>query len=107
MIEGLLKRYLDSAEESHVNLCYILALLEERKKVFIRREKIKDEKGRMVIVYEHAATGETYLIRDPHLSLVAAEAVQAQVKELIEAEKLRGQAVAGEAGQDDPAGAAG
>lgn len=96
VIERLLKRYLDSEEEAHLNLCYILALLEERKKVLIPREKIRDEQGRTVIVYEHNATGETFLIRDPRLSLTEVEAVQAQVKELIEAEKLKDQASSGE-----------
>ncbi len=100
VIERLLKRYLDSEEEAHLNLCYILALLEERKKVLIPREKIRDDQGRTVIVYEHNATGETYLIRDPRLSLTEVEAVQAQVKELIEAEKLKDQPVPGEAGEE-------
>lgn len=91
VIERLLKRYLDSEEEAHLNLCYILALLEERKKVFRLREKIRDEGGRTVMVYEHTATGETFLIRDPHLTLAQVEAVQGQVRELIEAEKGREQ----------------
>ncbi len=101
VIERLLKRYLDSEEESHLNLCYILALLEERKKVFSLREKVRDEQGRTVIVYEHSASGETYLIRDPHLTLSQVEAVQDQVKELIEAEKLRDQASPAADGGDD------
>ncbi len=91
VIERLLRRYLDSEEESHLNLCYILALLEERKKVLIPREKILDDQGRTMVVYEHSGTGETYLIRDPHLSLLEVESVQTQVTELIEAEKLRDQ----------------
>jgi len=91
VIERLLKRYLDSEEEPHLNLCYVLALLEERKKVFSLREKIRDEQGRRVLVYEHTGTGETFLIRDPQLSLSGVESVQAQVRELIEAEKHRRQ----------------
>ncbi len=88
VIERLLARYLDSEEPAHVNLCYILALLEERKKIFAPREEIRDGEGNRVIVYEHTDTGETYLIRDPRLSLAEVEAVQGQVRELIEAEKL-------------------
>lgn len=98
VIERLLQRYLDSEEVSHLNLCYILALLEERKKVLIPREKILDDQGRTMIVYEHSGTGETYLIRDPHLSLLEVESVQVQVMELIEAEKLRDQLASGESG---------
>ncbi len=100
VIERLLKRYLDSEEEAHLNLCYILALLEERKKVLIPREKIRDDQGRTVIVYEHNATGETFLIRDPRLSLSEVEAVQAQVKELIEDEKQKDQPAPGENGEE-------
>jgi len=88
VIERLLARYLDSEQPAHVNLCYILALLEERKKVFVLREEIRDGEGNRVIVYEHTDTGETYLIRDPRLSLAEVEEVQGQVRELIEAEKL-------------------
>ena len=87
VIERLLDRYIASGEESHINLCYILALLEERKKVLVPRETITDKEGHDVIVYEHTETGDTYLVRDPHLSLVQVEAVQEQVRELIDREK--------------------
>lgn len=103
VIERLLDRYIRSEEESHINLCYILALLEERKKVLIPRETMIDEDGRKIIVYEHAATGATYLIRDPHLSLTEVETVQTQVKELIEQEKERASSSDGEGNEETAA----
>ena len=88
VIERLLTRYIRSEEKSHINLCYILALLEERKKVLVPQDTIIDKAGNKIIVYEQRKTGETYLIRDPHLTLMEVEAVQAQVKELIDQEKV-------------------
>jgi len=88
VIERLLSRYIRSEEKAHINLCYILALLEERKKVLVPQDKIIDKEGNKIIVYEQRKTGETYLIRDPHLTLMEVDAVQAQVKELIDQEKV-------------------
>ncbi len=99
VIERLLDRYIGSEEAPHINLCYILALLEERKKVLSPRETIKDKEGRELIVYEHNESGDTYLVRDPHLSLVEVEAVQKQVKELIDLEKEGDTSAAGEEGE--------
>lgn len=87
VIERLLDRYVRSEDEAHINLCYILALLEERKKILIPCDKTVDKAGRNIIVYEHKKTGNIYLIRDPHLSLMEVEEVQRQVKELIDREK--------------------
>jgi hypothetical protein len=101
VIERLLDRYIRSEKEAHINLCYILALLEERKKVLIPRDTMLDKEGRSIIVYEHAATGDTYLIRDPHLSLVQVEAVQEQVKELIDREKEGAEGGEGEVEEDE------
>jgi len=102
VIERLLDRYIRSEEEEHINLCYILALLEERKKILVPCDKTVDKEGRKIIVYEHKKTGTIYLIRDPHLSLMKVEEVQAQVKELIDREKL-GSPIPAEEG-DDSAG---
>jgi len=87
VIERLLDRYIRSEDEAHINLCYILALLEERKKILIPCDKTVDKEGRKIIVYEHKQTGNVYLIRDPHLTLMEVEEVQQQVKELIDREK--------------------
>ncbi|MEA1928922.1 MAG: hypothetical protein U9N73_12015 [Candidatus Auribacterota bacterium] len=87
VIERLLDRYIKSEEKAHINLCYILALLEERKKILAVQDTITDKEGNKIIVYEQKKTGETYLIRDPHLSLMEVEAVQQEIKELIDREK--------------------
>lgn len=87
LVRDLLDRYVGSTEPAHINLCYILALLEERKKIFIERETVRGEDGERMVVYEHAESGDTYLIRDPGLSLKEVEEVQAEVSELLSREK--------------------
>jgi len=62
-------------------------LLEERKKVLVPQDTIIDKEGNKIIVYEQRKTGETYLIRDPHLTLMEVETVQDQIKQLIDQEK--------------------
>ena len=101
VIERLLDRYIRSEDEAHINLCYILALLEERKKILVPCDKTFDKEGRKIIVYEHKKTGNIYLIRDPHLSLMEVEEVQQQVKDLIDREKDGGPYPESEEGDED------
>lgn len=87
LAQRLLEKHVGSERPEHVNLCYILALLQERSRILIPRTRSRDEGGSWITVYEHARTGDTFLIRDPGLSLSEAEAVEQQIKCLIEAEK--------------------
>ena len=87
VVRELLDKYLESEDPAHINLCYILALLEERKKVLVPCREIRGDEGEKIVVYEHAESGQTYLIKDPGLSLHEVEEVQAQVQELIDREK--------------------
>ena len=84
--QQLLERYIQSEDIEHIKLCYILALLQERKKSFFLQEETLDQEGRKIIIYEHVLTGKIYTIRDPHLSLSGAEEVQNQLTELLKSE---------------------
>lgn len=87
MIHTLLQKYLGSGEPSHENVCYILALMLERKKKIRARDRITDpDTGKKMIVYEYAASGDTLLLVDPGLDLRQARLVQRQVKELLDSE---------------------
>ncbi len=99
LAQRLLEKHVGSERPEHVNLCYILALLQERSRILIPRTRSRDEGGSWITVYEHARTGDTFLIRDPGLSLSAAEAVEQQIKALIEAEKAADAASAPEEGE--------
>jgi hypothetical protein len=77
--EGMLRRLLESNDPSHANTRYLLAVMLERKRVLRPRES--GEKG--ILVYEHARTGETFLIADPSLSLADLASVQEEVSALL------------------------
>jgi hypothetical protein len=86
--EELLRKYFHSPDPKYVNFCYILALMLERRRVLVQKHAIQeDPSGRSLIVYEHSRTGETFIILNPHLSLSRIGKVQAQVKEILDAEK--------------------
>jgi hypothetical protein len=88
LAEQLLRKYLDSTEPKHINFRYILALMLERRRVLIQKHTIQESpSGKTLIVYEHAKTGETLLIEDPHLTLSQTGEVQAQVKEILDSEE--------------------
>ena len=87
LVHRLLEKYIGSKSPEHVNLCYVLALLEERKKNFIVRGASQDDDGNRIIVYEQAASGSSYLIRDPGLSLARADEVEEQVRTLLAEEE--------------------
>ena len=90
LVHRLLEKYIGSKSPEHVNLCYVLALLEERKKNFIVRGVSQDDDGNRVIVYEQAASGSSYLIRDPGLSLARADEVENQLRALLAEEEQAG-----------------
>ncbi len=88
LAEQLLRKYLDFSERRHVNFCYILGLMLERRRVLSEKHTIEeDPSGKTIIVYEHARTGESFLIEDPHLSLSLISEVQEQVKEILDSEQ--------------------
>lgn len=80
--ETLLRRLMAEDAESHADVIYILAVMLERKRQFIERAT-QTHDGVLVRVYEYRKTGETFLIRDPMLSLDELEPVQAQVVALL------------------------
>lgn len=85
--EGLLRKYLHSQAENEKNLCYILALMLERKRILVHKETLhKDNSEKQLLIYEHVRSQEAFVIEDPQLSLERIERVQTQVKELLDAE---------------------
>jgi len=77
--EGLLRRLIAENDPAHLNVRYILALMLERKRV-IRPLESSDED---MLVYEHLATGETFVIANPRLSLDRIPEVQREVSALL------------------------
>ena len=80
--ESLLRKFIDSKDPGHANARYILAIMLERKRTLKHRDTTEQD-GQKILIYEHARTGETFLVPDPRLRLDQLEAVQTEVSALL------------------------
>jgi hypothetical protein len=80
--EDLLRRYMEEGSGQHANARYILALMLERKRQLKQIEARETGEGR-TLIYEHAKTGEVFVIPDPQLRLDQIEQVQNEVAALL------------------------
>ncbi|MBL7114600.1 MAG: hypothetical protein ISS35_02445 [Kiritimatiellae bacterium] len=81
--ESLLRRLLEDDPEEHVNVIYILAVMLERKKLLDEKD-VRMSEDTTLRIYEHKKTGETFVVRDPHLRLDELEHVQQSVIDLLD-----------------------
>ena len=81
--EDLLRRYMEENAPEHANVRYILALMLERKRIFKEVDLKEGEDGSLTRIYQHAKTGEVFVIPDPRLHLDQMAAVQTQVADLL------------------------
>lgn len=79
--EELFRRLITS-ENPPANACYVLAAMLERKRVLKQIKTENAEKGRLLI-YEHGATGDVFIVSDPGLKLDELESVQNEVAQLL------------------------
>jgi hypothetical protein len=77
--ESILRRLIAENADSSRNARYILALMLERKRLLKPMPSEDDD----ILVYEHAESGETFLIPNPHLSLDQVPDVQREVSALL------------------------
>ncbi|MCG3147654.1 MAG: hypothetical protein PCFJNLEI_01094 [Verrucomicrobiae bacterium] len=82
--ESFLRKLVEAKDPTQAGACYILAVMLERKKILKHRDTIKDEAGHDLLVYEHAANGESFTVLDPQLRLDQLETVQRQVATLLQ-----------------------
>ncbi len=75
-------RRLIASENPPANACYVLAAMLERKRVLKQIKTENAEKGR-VLIYEHGATGDVFIVPDPGLRLDELEGVQNEVAQLL------------------------
>ena len=78
--EELLRRLL--SENAQPNACYVLAAMLERKRIFKHVKTEQGETGR-VLIYEHAKTGDVFIVPDVQLRLDELESVQREVSDLL------------------------
>ena len=77
--ETVLRKLIEQNDPRHAPAAYILAVMLERKRIL--RPQPSPEKG--TLIYEHASTGETFIITDPRLSLADLAGVQQEVSALL------------------------
>jgi hypothetical protein len=78
-VESMLRRLIASQDPASANVRYILALMLERKRI-LRPVESRDVG---LLVYEHAATGETFVVANPGLSFDSIPAIQSEVYGLL------------------------
>ncbi len=79
--EELLRRLL--AENRQPNACYVLAAMLERKRVLKPIKTAPAQDGGRVLVYEHAKSGDVFIVPDVQLRLDELESVQTEVAALL------------------------
>jgi hypothetical protein len=81
--EDLLRAYMEEPGPEHANARYILALMLERKRILKEVEVKRGDDGSLTRIYEHAKSGEVFVVPDPQLKLAQVEEVQRQVADLL------------------------
>jgi hypothetical protein len=76
-------RRLIASDNPPANACYVLAVMLERKRALKHVKTESGEAGRRVLIYEHGATGDVFIVPDPQLRLDELEAVQNEVGQLL------------------------
>jgi len=80
--EDILRRLLAENDPAHANACYVLAVMLERKRV-LKQIKADQTEDRPVLIYEHAKTGDVFIVPDVRLKLDEIEHVQQEVSQLL------------------------
>jgi hypothetical protein len=79
--EQLFRRLLAS-KNAPPNACYVLAAMLERKRILKQIKSEQSGSGR-VLIFEHGATGDVFIVSDPQLRLDELESVQNEVAQLL------------------------
>ena len=80
--ESLLRKLIEAHDPKHGPVCYILAVMLERKRILKVKEQIQGENGR-VFIYEQAKTGDVFTVADPILQLDQLEEAQRSTAQLL------------------------
>ena len=81
--EELFRRLVAAADGTNTNTCYVLAAMLERKRVLKQIQTESGDRGR-ILIYEHAQTGDVFVVPDPQLHLDQLGSVQAEVAQLLQ-----------------------
>jgi hypothetical protein len=80
--EEIFRRLLAQNDPANANACYVLAVMLERKRVLkpIKAERTDDPP---VLIYEHAKSGDVFIVPEVRLRLDELEHVQNEVSQLL------------------------
>jgi hypothetical protein len=81
-VEELLRRLIQEDRPEYTNARYVLAVMLERKRI-LKQVDTQENSEERILIYEHAKTGEAFLIADPRLKLDQLDAVQEEVLRLL------------------------
>jgi len=80
--ESLLRKLIDEDQPDYVNARYVLSIMLERKKI-LKQVDVRENSGVKFLIYEHAKTGEVFIIEDPRLKLDQLDSVRQEVYRLL------------------------
>jgi hypothetical protein len=83
-VEELLRRLLQEDRPEHVNARYVLAVMLERKRT-LKQVDARESPEEKILIYQHAKSGEVFIILDPRLRLDQLDSVQQEVSSLMAA----------------------
>jgi hypothetical protein len=104
--EALLRRLVEENEPHTENARYLLAVMLERRKV-LRPTDTRRAGERKLLIYEHARSGEVFIVADPELSLAEVDRVRVEVAGLLGIGQPEGEAAPPAAPDAGAAGTAG
>ncbi len=97
----LLRQLVTMDDPAMKNVVYVLAVMLERSKILVERDRKELEDGTIRRVYEDRKQGDTFVILDPRIRLENLAEVQQQVVSLLSGTKTLGE-VAGENDAEKP-----
>jgi hypothetical protein len=80
--EEIFRRLLAQNDPANANACYVLAVMLERKRV-LKPIKADQNDDRPVLIYEHAKSGDVFIVPEVRLRLDEIEHVQNEVSQLL------------------------
>jgi hypothetical protein len=80
--EALLRKLLREDQPDHLNARYVLSIMLERKKT-LKQVDVRENDDAKFLIYEHAGTGEVFIVQDPGLKLDQLDSVQHDVYALL------------------------
>ena len=82
--EEILRRLLAENNPANANACFVLAVMLERKRV-LKPIQTDQSEGQPVLVYEHAKTGDVFIVPDVRLKLDELDNVKTEIAALLKA----------------------